>query len=114
MLDTWLSPPLLFHLEIAVEGASAVVRCTGEIDLSNVDRLQRVLGSVIASGAQTIHVDLRAVPYLDSCTMELLLSADAELRRDGRRLQVAARPFACRLFRVVGIETTPEEGSPEG
>jgi anti-anti-sigma factor len=103
MKGTALSPPLL-RVEPAGQPCGAVLRCAGEIDLSNVACLEQELAASIRLRLPVIEVDLRDVSFLDSSTMAALIRAQSELRRSGGRLRVRARPSTAHLFQLLRID----------
>jgi anti-anti-sigma factor len=66
-----------------------VVRVLGEIDLSNVDLLQRRLERVV-EGSQAVVVDLAGVEYIDSQGLRLLNRLASRIGDAGATLQVVA------------------------
>jgi anti-anti-sigma factor len=72
------------RLEISVEerrtgGSSvAVVRVSGEVDLSNADQLADALRAEAVQGASGAVVDLSAVPFMDSSGLRVLLMAASD------------------------------------
>jgi anti-anti-sigma factor len=82
----------------------AALRCSGEIDISTIDRFERALAACIAAAGPAVTIDLREVEYLDSAAIEALLDARVQLAFQGRRLSVRAEPAAARLFRLIGVD----------
>jgi anti-anti-sigma factor len=93
----------LFCIEITTLPLSVALRCAGEIDISNVEVLERALRASLSTGAATVEVDLRSVEYLDSGTLNALLDAYRALAHDGRRMRVRVQPRAATLFEVTGL-----------
>lgn len=85
------------------EGGSAVLTVSGELDLDSVGSLTTALAESGGSVTGAVVVDLSAVGFADSTTVNVLLQARAAL---GPRLRLA-RPsaFVRRLFAVIGLET---------
>jgi anti-anti-sigma factor len=79
-----------------------VVEVAGEVDLSNVDRIEEAV-----AGSSSLVVDLSLVSYIDSAGLGLLIETDREVRRTGGRLRLVIPPghLAWRLLEVTGTAT---------
>jgi anti-sigma B factor antagonist len=79
----------------------------GEIDLYTVPKLQRELGSALASGDSVrLVVDLSGVDFCDSTGVNVLLAAHRQAREKGGDLELAApRPAVRKILQVTGLET---------
>lgn len=80
------------------------LRCQGEIDLASADCLLRALTTAILAGAPEVTVDLRAVSFLDSAAMRVLLEARHILDGKGRSLQVLVTPTTAKLFHLLRVD----------
>lgn len=77
----------------------------GEIDISNVEVLDQVLGEVIDDQPGRLVVDLSRVGYIDSAGISSLLRAGQRLTQKGGQLSLAGgNPFVQRLIRLTGID----------
>ncbi|HEY0936857.1 MAG TPA: STAS domain-containing protein [Trebonia sp.] len=94
-------PPSPFKFLLAVAGEPAVLRATGDIDLTNVEEFQAALDeAAAASGAVT--ADLTAVTYCDSATIRALIIT---ARRARLTIRVSATgPLSGTLFKVSGLD----------
>lgn len=82
-----------------------VVTPQGEIDISNVEVLDQVLGEVIDEQPKRLVVDLSRVNYLDSAGISSLLRGGKRLSQEGGQLSlVDGNPFVQRLIRLTGID----------
>jgi anti-anti-sigma factor len=79
-----------------------LLRCLGEIDLSNVHLLREPLHQHLTDASGELTVDLRGVFYLDSTAIKELWRAALVLMRHGRRLRVRVTPRQQRLFALIG------------
>ena len=68
-----------------------VVRVSGEIDLSNVDRLEQQLDAAV-EGCTRVVVDLSAIEYIDSQGLRLLSRLANKLAERDATLEVVAPP----------------------
>jgi anti-anti-sigma factor len=84
-------------------GEAVVVAPEGEIDLATVDALQAELD--IARGeAVRVVLDLRAVAFIDSAGVRLVLEANRELKAAGGDFAVVRGSTAVRrVFALVGL-----------
>lgn len=83
----------------------AVVRLTGEIDVSTVARARSALGAAITDHpGQTLTVDLGEVEFLDSTGIGALISALKRARSaDGDLRLVGVRPHILKVFQLTGL-----------
>src|SRR5947208_2706051 len=77
-------------LERVLESDRRVVRCSGEIDLSNAGWLEQELAACADSGAPVVELDLRGVTFLDSFAVRVVVMAHWRLAASGQRLAVRA------------------------
>jgi anti-sigma B factor antagonist len=93
-----------FDVEIA--GDTAVVRASGELDLSTAPALERAIqGPVLDDAVRTITLDLRHLRFIDSTGLRIVLATDSRLRTEGRRLQVIKGPPSVhRVFELALLE----------
>jgi anti-anti-sigma factor len=103
MIEGKTEGPLL-RIEATGRPRGAVLRCAGEIDLSNLHLFEQALAASIARAVPTVEVDLSAVAYMDSSTLHALLRAHRELAAAGRALRVRARPWGVRLFSLLRLD----------
>jgi anti-anti-sigma factor len=75
-----------------------ILRCSGEIDLSNVHLLRKPLDEHLTDSSRELTVDLREVFYLDSTAIKELWRVAVVLTHQGRRLRVRVTPRQQRLF----------------
>jgi anti-anti-sigma factor len=94
----------LYWIEGVGRPPTALLLCSGEIDISNIEALEQALGAAFETEAPVVEVDLRKVEFLDSSTIELLLAAYQRLISEGRTLRLQAGPMTWRLLRLLGFD----------
>jgi anti-anti-sigma factor len=96
-------------LEISVDQPSegvVVVAPSGELDMSNADVLQEAIEHARQGGVANLIVDLRALSFMDSSGLRLLLDAWNESKLAERRLSivVAKTGLVRRVLEVSGCD----------
>jgi anti-anti-sigma factor len=88
-------------------GDAAVVSVAGEIDLATADQLRAVLKAPEAQ-APTVVLDLRAVTFIDSSGLSVIVAEHQRAQAEQRRLAVAVEGAAMveRLFDLTGLNRT--------
>ena len=103
-----------FDVEIVDD--AAVVRASGELDLSTAPALERAIGGPLGEpGIRTITLDLRSLRFIDSTGLRIVLATDGALRADGRRLRlIKGPPSVHRVFELAVLEERLDfvEGDP--
>jgi anti-anti-sigma factor len=91
-------------IEQSRNGDSAVLRLTGELDLSNVAEAEAVLVAAEAEAPGVLLIDLSGLRFVDSSGVRLVLLAQARAAQADRRLVLGlGRGPARRLFDVLGL-----------
>jgi anti-sigma B factor antagonist len=92
-----------FRCEVQPEREGARIRPVGEVDLATVDVVQDQLAELKSLGFSQLTLDLRAVSFMDSTGLRMILEWDASSRADGFAFSlVAGSPAVQRLFDVTG------------
>ena len=73
------------------DGDQLIIRLTGEVDLSNVERLQQRLDAAV-EGCPHVVIDLSAIQYIDSQGLRLLTRLAVRLAECKTKLEVIAPP----------------------
>lgn len=85
------------------EQGALVLAVAGDLDIDNVSRLGTALEDAARDGVAPVVIDLSAVSFADSTTVNVLLQGQAAL---GPRLRLAApSPFMRRLIGVLGLDS---------
>jgi anti-anti-sigma factor len=83
---------------------TAVVALEGEIDLSTAPDAERRIADAEENGEVDIVVDLRAVTFMDSSGLRVLLTAHRRAEENGRRFALVRGSEAVdRLLDVTGL-----------
>jgi anti-anti-sigma factor len=86
-------------------GDTVHVRLSGELDISSATKVEDELARVEPSRPDLIVLDLRALAFMDSTGLRLLIAADTRARQQGRRLTIVKGPDAVqRVFRITRLE----------
>ena len=67
---------------------SVSLRLTGEIDVSNADQVEAALKEATREGPEELLLDLRAVTFLDTAGLRLILLAHRWQKRAGHALRL--------------------------
>ncbi len=86
-------------LSVQQDGQVSRVAVTGEIDVSNSDRLSTCLASLVPIG--DVVVDAGAVTFIDARGVDALMAAAREARRHGHRLRVV--PASANVRRLLAL-----------
>jgi anti-sigma B factor antagonist len=82
-----------------------VVRPVGELDLAAVQAVEEALGPLEEEFSEVV-IDLRAVEFLDSTGLRVILAADARSRSDGFNLRIIKGTHQVRrLLSLTGMDT---------
>ena len=84
----------LLELTTEMDGTTVRLALAGELDIASAERVERELQRIELDGAATIVLDLRALTFLDSTGLRIIVAADARAREHGRRLVVIQGPDA--------------------
>jgi anti-sigma B factor antagonist len=91
-----------FDVGVRRDGPTAIVAPDGEVDLVTVHAVRQALESV--RGADTVVIDLRAVRFLDTSGLQLVVEEQRRSAADGFDLVVVRGPERVqRLFDVAGV-----------
>ncbi|MGW7579332.1 STAS domain-containing protein [Streptomyces sp. NPDC054765] len=93
----------------------AVVTVSGDLDGETGTSLHHQLANQIVHGRRYLVLDLRAVPFMDSSGLNIIIRASNETKRlDGSLHLAAVSDVVLRLLDLTGISvTTPVHASPE-
>jgi anti-sigma B factor antagonist len=93
-----------FQVEAQPEPRGVRVRPIGEIDLATVGSIRRKIDECVAAGCERLVLDLRAVTFMDSTGLHLVLDTHAAAREEGWELLVIEGPGSVqRVFEVTGL-----------
>ncbi|HEY3209136.1 MAG TPA: STAS domain-containing protein [Actinomycetota bacterium] len=67
------------------EGA-ILVSLFGELDISEIEQVEKVLAAAEAKQPHVVVIDLRGLEFMDSSGIRLVVEADLRARQEGRRL----------------------------
>ena len=83
-----------------------VVRASGDLDLASAPALERALTESLQDGqVETLTLDLRALSFMDSTGLRVVLATDARMRAQGRELFVIKGPPSVhRVFELALLE----------
>lgn len=87
--------------------AAVVVSAAGELDLATADELRAVMRAAEAQ-APTVVLDLRAVTFIDSSGLSVIVAENQRAQAEQRRLMVAVdgAPMVERLLDLTGLQRT--------
>jgi anti-sigma B factor antagonist len=93
-----------FHVESIIAGDCAVVVVTGEVDVFTASDLRQHVINLVDNGILHMVADLRAVDFLDSTGLGVLVGSLKRLRmRDGSLKLVATGGRILQVFEVTGL-----------
>ena len=85
--------------------SATVVALSGELDISEANRVEEELRSIEQQSPSVIVLDLRELTFLDSSGLRLVLEADLRAREAGRRLAIVPGPEAVhRVFLIALLD----------
>ncbi|MGH8980571.1 MAG: STAS domain-containing protein [Acidimicrobiales bacterium] len=88
------------HLDVRRDGASYVVRLSGELDIVDADRLHAALHAI---GAAAVVADLSNLKFLDGAGLSALVSARHRWQAEGHTFTVrGAEGMVRRVFEITG------------
>ncbi|MGW7019030.1 STAS domain-containing protein [Streptomyces decoyicus] len=111
-----MTEPNALNVEVNVtEPEVAVVTVSGDLDGETGTSLHHQLANQIVHGRRYLVLDLRAVPFMDSSGLNIIIRASHETKRlDGSLHLAAVSDVVLRLLDLTGISvTTPVHASPE-
>src|SRR4051812_42504214 len=80
--------PAPFILQQEGDGKRRVVRCTGELDISNGGCLEKALTACVESGTLFVELDFRGVSFLDSGALRIVVLAHWRMAAASQQLRV--------------------------
>ena len=93
-----------FRLDVVPERDVARIAAHGEIDLATIGAVRERADELVASGFRCLVLDLRAVTFLDSSGLRLILELVAAARSSGWEFAVIEGPAAVRrVFELSGV-----------
>ncbi len=100
-IDT--SPYAPFALSVVPDRDEVSVIPIGELDMASADQLHDAVRELEAAGFGSIVIDLRAIDFIDSTGLRMLLSLRNDAKRNGHALTLMpAGPAASRIFDITG------------
>jgi anti-anti-sigma factor len=94
----------LLRCEVIPQRDEVRVRPVGALDLSTVKVLEDQLVELSGAGFRRFVLDLRALSFMDSSGLRLILRWDAEARKDGFKMGlIPGSPTVQRVFELTGM-----------
>jgi anti-anti-sigma factor len=95
----------LLELTVEREGGATRLALEGELDISSAARVEREIASLEDQEPAALILDLRALEFMDSTGLRIVVSANARAEEAGRRLVVVRGPEAVqRIFHITRLD----------
>lgn len=96
----------ILNVEIESANGRARVALSGELDISSAGRVEDELTALQAQSPELLVLDLRALEFMDSTGLRLIVRADEAARAGGTRFVIVRGPEPVqRVFQIVGLDT---------
>jgi anti-anti-sigma factor len=94
-----------FGLTRAVDGTTATLSLSGELDTSAARSVDRAVDEVVAAGATSVVIDLGDITFIDSSGLRSLIRARQQLGDHTDSVQLRnPQPGAMRLLEITGLQ----------
>lgn len=104
-------------MSLSNRGSAVTLELAGELDVAAEDEFQSQVSAAISAECDDLVVDLRALEFIDSTGIRLLLEVYALSQQDGFRLWVvgAEQDTVKKVFRITGVDNALPvvDGPPE-
>jgi anti-sigma B factor antagonist len=98
-------PPEPFRCESGTDGDRTWVRPIGELDLDTAPLLDEELTAARNGGSGRLVLDMRALTFMDSTGLRLVIRWDAAARQDGFEFAIVPGvEVVQRVFRLTGMD----------
>jgi anti-sigma B factor antagonist len=99
--------PRRFAITAQTQGESQVLLLAGELDLSTVPELSERVNSELAGGLSALTLDLRALTFMDSTGLRLLIELDQRADREEWTLTLipSEHESTTTILRLTGADT---------
>ena len=91
------------ELDVASDDAGALITVRGEIDMATAPQLRDVLDELIEGGSQRIVLDCRALGFLDSSGIGVLVAARNRLGDDGEIVLDSPPSHVRKVLEITGV-----------
>jgi anti-sigma B factor antagonist len=105
-----------FSVEVEDGERAIVIGVSGELDLASSPELEEELERCVASGAELLIIDLRALEFMDSTGLSVLVRGHQKATQRGKQFAIVKGPQQVqRLLSLTGVAErltvvdTPEE-----
>jgi anti-anti-sigma factor len=115
--DVQFPPPEPFRCESGHEADRWWIRPVGELDLDTAPLLEQELGAARAAGAASVVLDMRALTFMDSTGLRLVIRWDTAAREEGFEFAIVpGTDVIHRVFQLTGMDEhlRVAEPPPEG
>jgi anti-anti-sigma factor len=103
--DASFQPPESFRCESGRDGDRAWVRPIGELDLDTAPLLDQELSAARGAGVGRLLLDMRALTFMDSTGLRLVIRWDTSGRDEGFEFAIVpGNEIVQRVFRLTGME----------
>ena len=94
-----------FQLEVRSAASASVIAVSGELDLASAPALEEELERAAENGADIVIVGLRALDFIDSTGLGLLIKAHRQAEAAGRTFAIVrGQSQVQRLLGVTGVD----------
>jgi anti-sigma B factor antagonist len=103
--DPTFQPPEPFRCESGRDGDRWWVRPVGELDLDTVPELEQALTAARTAGAAHLVLDMRALTFMDSTGLRLVIRWDTAAQDEGFEFGIVpGAPVVQRVFKLTGMD----------
>lgn len=93
------------ELELTSTDAGSVITVRGEIDMATAPQLRAMLDRLIEAGSQRIVLDCRALAFLDSSGIGVLVAARNRLSDDGAIVLDSPPAHVRKVLEITGVSS---------
>ena len=97
----------LAQIEVRRRGDAVIVAIRGEVDISNVDEVEKALAGAAENGVRRHVIDLSETIYLDSVGIRMLFSFSEQLRARRQECHIVV-PEDAPIRRVLTLVDLPQ------
>lgn len=94
-----------FDIHSELQGETARLTLTGELDIASVQRLEEAVEAMLGQGARTVIVDLSRLGFMDSSGLRLFITLNERAGENGWSLGLIRPPEpSFSVFQITGAE----------